>query len=354
MAVSDRGSAQQRVHRILAFRDECEALRAAGRLPLSEADLTTIAAYHDAEIARLADLFDVDASETAGQLSRGMRIASFLGAVALTASAAAAVSRYWARLDEVWQVGLFTAMPLAALVCVELSARRERTRYVASLFALAAFGCTWLAIAGTAWTLDARLTPPVLWLGALASLVLAAGYGFRVVFGGAVATVIIALAASLVSMSGSDWLVGLTRLEPIAAAAVAVLLMSGTLDEAGRGFAAVARGVSGTVLLGALLLLSSSAELSQLALSPAALESGYQVVFTATAMAAIGVGLARRWHELVAPAATLMTVFILIRLVDWFWEVVPDWAFFLLLAGLALAWIAVLRRARGRLAGPRS
>lgn len=354
MAVSDRRSAQQRVHRILAFRDECAALRAAGRLPLSEADLLAIATYHDAEIARLADQFDVDASETAGQLSRGMRVASFLGAVALMASAAAAVSRYWGRLDEVWQVGLFTSLPLVALVCVEFSARRERTRYVASLFALAAFGCTWLAIVGIAWTLDARLTPPVLWLGALASLVLAAGYGFRVVFGGAVLTVIVALAASLVSMSGSDWLVGLTRLEPIAAAALAVLLMSGTLDEAGRGFGAVARGVAGTVLLGVLLLLSSSAELSQLALPPGAIESGYQVLFAATAMATIACGLLWRWDELVAPAATLMTVFILIRLVDWFWDVVPDWAFFLLLAGLALAWITVLRRARGRLAGPRS
>jgi hypothetical protein len=351
MAPIDRQSAQQRVHRILAFRDECAALRGEGRLPLSDADLAAIGAHHDAVIARLAVQFDVDATEMAGQLSRGMRVASFLGAVALTASAYAAVSRHWWRLDEFWQVVLFVALPLAALVGVELSARRERTRYVALLFALAAFGCIWLAIGGVACTLDVVPPPPVLWLGALSTLSLAAGYGFRLIFGGTVLAVILALAASFVWAGGTDWRAGLERLEPIGMAALAVLVMARTLDQAGPGFGAVARGVAGTVFLTTLLLLSSFADLSQLALSPAAVETGYQVLFVVSAIAAIGLGLAWRWTELVTPAAALFTVFLLIRFVDWFWETVPAWSFFLLLAGLAFAWIAALRSVRARFHG---
>lgn len=351
MTTTDRRSAQQRVYRILAFRDECAALRAEGRLPLSEADLASIAAHHDAVIARLADQFDVDATETAGRLSRGLQIASFLGAVALTASAYAAVSRFWWRLDEFWQVVLFAALPVTALAAVELSARRERTRHLAWLFALAAFGCIWLAIAGVAGTLDVTPLPPVLWLGVLASLTLAAGYGLRLVFAGTVVAVIVTMAASLVWATGSDWRAGLERLEPTAMAALAMLVMAEALEQAGRGFSAVARGVAGTVLLGALLLLSSSAELSQLALSPGTIETGYQVLFVLAATAAIGFGLAWRWTELVTPAATLFTVFLLVRLVDSFWEAVPAWGFFLLLAGLAFGWIAVLLRMRARLAG---
>lgn len=351
MARSESEQAQRRVHRILAFRDELAALRDEGRLPLDAGAVDAITAYHDALIARLTARFDVDASEAAGQFSRGLRITAFLGAVALTASAWAAVSLVWTRVDEAWQVLFLAALPVAALTAVEISARRERTRYVAWLFALAAFACIWIAIVGVREVLNVGLPIPVLWLGTLASLALAATYGFRTVFGGAVVALIVALGASLMAAVGADWRMGWMRLEPLLMAAVAVGGMAQRLEPAGPGFGAVARGVAGALALGALLLLSMSAELSHLAIAPGAVEGLYQALFLVAAVAAIATGLLRRWPELVMPAVVLFVLFVVVRLVDWFWDAVPAWLFFLMLAGLAFLVIAALRRARGRLTG---
>ena len=48
-------------------------------------------------------------------------------------------------------------------------------------------------------------------------------------------------------------------------------------------------------------------------------------------------------------ATAFLALFLFIRYVDWFWEVLPAWAFFLILAAGAFASIAVLRRVRARL-----
>ena len=47
-------------------------------------------------------------------------------------------------------------------------------------------------------------------------------------------------------------------------------------------------------------------------------------------------------------AAVALALFILVRYVDWFWDWIPAWAFFVVLAGMAFASIALLRRVRHR------
>src|SRR5512145_2247922 len=83
---ADRAEAQRRVHRIRAFRAELEALNAAGVAPLTQAQSEEIVRYHDALLQQLALEHDVDRTDAAGQLSRGMQIAAFIAAVALTAA----------------------------------------------------------------------------------------------------------------------------------------------------------------------------------------------------------------------------------------------------------------------------
>jgi hypothetical protein len=48
-------------------------------------------------------------------------------------------------------------------------------------------------------------------------------------------------------------------------------------------------------------------------------------------------------------AAAALTLFIFIRFVDWFWDALPRFVFFFLLAAAAFAWLLVLRRLRTRL-----
>src|SRR5688500_18735054 len=144
--MTDRIEAQRRVDQIRAFRAELEALRAAGVSPLTDEQHESIRAYHDAVLARLATDYDVDRTIAAGQLSRGVRLASFFAGITLTAAVYSLVSRFWGRFDLPLQATLLCGFPLVALVGVELSSRLERTLHVASLFGVVAYGTYWLAV----------------------------------------------------------------------------------------------------------------------------------------------------------------------------------------------------------------
>jgi uncharacterized membrane protein len=65
-----------------------------------------------------------------------------------------------------------------------------------------------------------------------------------------------------------------------------------------------------------------------------------------TALVAWGI---RRDQRVVAQIGSVGAVFYLfMRLVDWFWELLPKWLFFLLVGAFALAVLLVLRRVRRR------
>jgi hypothetical protein len=60
-------------------------------------------------------------------------------------------------------------------------------------------------------------------------------------------------------------------------------------------------------------------------------------------------GVRRHWPETVYIAAVALTIFLFGRFVDWFWDAIPRFVFFLLLAAMAFAWLLALRRLRTRL-----
>jgi len=67
-------------------------------------------------------------------------------------------------------------------------------------------------------------------------------------------------------------------------------------------------------------------------------------------VAILVVAVRRHWRETVNASAVLLTVFLLTRFVDWFWEALPRYVFFLLLAAIAFGWLLIMRRIRARLA----
>lgn len=122
----DNHSAQQRADRIHAFREELQALQQEGVLSLPPETQGKVAAYHEALLRELNAQFDVDTSHQQKRLSWGMRIASFLGALAISAAVFFFLLRFWGLLDTPLQVVLLVAAPLVMTLAVEGVARRER------------------------------------------------------------------------------------------------------------------------------------------------------------------------------------------------------------------------------------
>jgi hypothetical protein len=346
---AERKEAQARANRIRAFRAELAALDAAGVSSLTTAQREAIDRYHDSLLQRLTAEHDIDGSEAAGQLSRGMQIASFIAAMALTAAVYSLVARFWGRLELPMQATLLCAFPLMALVGVELSARRERTLYIASIFALVAFGTYWLAVFALSELLNIPVTPFALWGGALFGVALAVAYGFRVIFGGALVALLIALAGSVFQAAGTPWTLFLEFPEIIVSGAFLLALAASRRGVISEPFAAVMRGVAFGVGFLGLLLLSSAGPASLLPLSIRSAELVYQGVMLVACGVVLMAAIRAPWTETVYITAAALTIFLCVRFVDWFWDVMPRFVFFLLLAALAFAWLLALRRLRTRL-----
>jgi len=220
---------------------------------------------------------------------------------------------------------------------------------VSSIFALAASGTYWLAVGELSELLSVPLTPPAIWGGALFSVALALPYRFRFVFAGALLALLVALAGSIFQMAGMPWPLVIEFPELLTAAALLLALLAPQFASIDRSFAVVTRLVGFGVGFLGLLLLSTSGRLSLIPTSPRVIELAYQGVLLVLLLTVIAIAIRKRWIETVALGAGVLTLFMFIRFVDWFWELLPRYLFFLLLAAIAFAWLFALRRVRQRL-----
>jgi hypothetical protein len=348
MAQDPRRGAQARADQIRAFRRELHALGNEDVLKLTPEQRMALDQHHDRLLMALARDFDVDQSEREGQLSRGMRIASLLGAAALVASITALVDQAWGQLGLPAQVTLLTAFPLVALAGVQLAAERERTRYVAGLFALVSLGTAWFAIGMIARLLDLPLSELLLWPAAAFGIAVAVSYGFRLVFALSLCMAVTAVASVFFAAGAVPWPVLFERLEPFAGTAFVLIALSRHVGPLGAGFDDAARHTGVVLLLGALLLLANVHGFSLLAFTPNTSRVIYQVLFVPVAIVIMWRALRSGDTIGVKLAGVALGLFLLIRYLDWFWEWMPSWLFFLVLAAVAFVGIALLRRVRRR------
>ncbi|MGE3275562.1 MAG: hypothetical protein AB7O67_10650 [Vicinamibacterales bacterium] len=346
--IADPDAAFARAARIRAFREELATLQAEGVAPLTDEEVAAVAAHHEAVLAALEAAHDVDRTPAAERLSRGLQLASLFGAITLTAGVGALVAHFWGRFDLWTQVALYAAAPLVALAGGEIAARLEHTGYVASLFGLAALGTCWLAVGGVPSALDMPVQPPMLWGGVLFGLSLAVAYGFDLVLGLSLVALVTSASATAFWANGVVWTAAFERLDPLVAGGATLFLIAQWLGPAGPAVARTTR-LSGLLVGGgAALVLSASGEPSVLRLSPAVVEAIYQVAVLLASVGGIVLGLRRGWAETWIGSVVILLLFLLTRYVDWLWEVLPRYAFFLILAALTFVAIAALLRLRAR------
>jgi hypothetical protein len=246
------------------------------------------------------------------------------------------------------QATLLCIFPLAALIGVELSARRERTLYVSALFALVAYGTFWLAAGVLTDLTNIPLTPYVIWAGVLFGVALALPYGFRLVLAASLVALIVAVSGSFFQGAGVPWTVALEKFDVTTGVAFAVTLLAPQLGRVHAPFAPTTR-VTGLVLgFVGLLFLSTFGQASLVPVSDRTIEAVYQAMMLVIALAALVVGVRRGWRDTVRVAAVALTIFLLVRYIDWFWDALPPYLFFFALAALAFVWLFVLRRLRAR------
>ncbi len=350
-ATSSKGEAQRRADQIAAFASELEDLDREGILVLSPGQRAAVGRHHAQLLASLARRYDVDRNEPQRQMALGMRVASLVAAVTLSAGVVLFFYRVWGALTTPAQVTLLVAMPLLLLASVELAARREPTRYVASVLAIIAAASFALDLSVVGAIFDMTPRPTIFAAWAAFALSIAYAYGLRLLLAGGLAAAMAYFVAVTAAATGVDWSVSVARPEPLLVlGACAIGLSFWRRAAEPEGFAATWRLVGAGAVLLPLVFLSTWPETFSYRFLPLRVSHG--VYDAAGFLLPIGViwwAIRRRWTDLVNLSAAFLVLFTYAKFVDWWWELLPRYLFFLLLGGLAVATMLVLARLRRRM-----
>jgi tRNA A-37 threonylcarbamoyl transferase component Bud32 len=339
--------AQRKADRISAFREELTELRRAGLVRLDDNELAAVERHHDSELRDLISRFDVDVTERGKQLALGMRVVSLLGAVALAASAFFFFNQIWGVISIPLQIGILTIAPLAALVATDAIAKRERGGYFTSIAALFAFACLVLdqILLGATFNQMHPVWELLAW-GASA-MILADGY--RLPLLRVVGLVLLAafVNALLAERAGAYWPTSLDHPEGLIPAGFLLLALRLFVARRMRpGFAAIDRVLGLIFLLFPMILLAIKGSMSYLHFDPAHISVSYQILGFAVSAGAIALGVARRFRDFVYCGALFFVIFLYVKFVQWWWDWMPKYLFFLIVALAAMGVLWALKRLR--------
>ena len=341
---------QERADRLRAFRRELQELEREQALELTSDQRTRLDTYIDRTLAELASRYDVDTSASQRQISLGMRIASALGGLALCAAVVLFIARYLGHWPTSVQVAVLSAGPIALTIASEFAARRERTLYYAALLNLVAFAAfvANLSLLGAIFNLAP--TPNALAVWGVFGLLLAYHFGVRLVLAAGLASLVGWMSAAANSWRGWWWLEFDRRPEDIMLAGVVLAVVPIVIRHDRRpDFPAVYRLVGMLAMFLPMLWLSAVGESSYLPWASRTIEHFYQVAGVFVAGGVVWIGIRRSWTGMVNIGTAFFTIFLFLRLVDWWWDWMPRYLFFLVVGLVAIGLVAVFKRLRARM-----
>jgi Predicted membrane protein (DUF2157) len=352
MTSISRTEAQQRIDQIRVFNEELARLESAQVLTLDEAQHHAIVQHHDEFVSTYAREFDLDRDQHAKQLSLGMRIASFLGALALAASVFFLFRRFWGLFPESLQAALLVGSSLGTLGTTFLIGRRDTSGYFAKLAAMVAFACFVLNIALLGDMFNITPSDKALLPWSALALLLAYTFDLRLLLGAGLLCLIAFIAARCGTWGGMYWIDFGQHPENFFPAGIILFFVPDLISQQRYGgFAQIYRVLALITVLGAVLVLANWGEGSYLLLRSQTIERMYQVAGFAISGAAIWHGLRRSRTEVVNTGVTFFVIFLYTKFYDWWWDIVPKFVFFLIVALTAILFLLIMRR--WRVAGKR-
>ena len=342
-----KSDAQQRADQIRAFRRELEELERDRVVALTEEQRRAMQEHHETLLGELSRAFDIDRSQREKQLSLGMKIASFLGALAFAASVFFLFYQFWGRFSTSTQVTLLILAPLLTCAATMLIAWKDRSGYFAKLAGLVSVACFVLNIAmlGEIYNIPPSDRAFLVW-GAFA-LLLAYACEVRLLLAAGIVCLAGFLSARMGAWSGIYWIDFGERPENFFPAALLLFATPAVIDHRRcSGFAPIYRVFGLLTLLLPVLVLANYGDSSYLDLDHTTVERSYQAAGFALSAAAIWLGIRRGWPDVVNTGNAFFVIFLYTKFYDWWWDVMPKYLFFLVIGLTALLFLVVLRRLR--------
>lgn len=342
--------AQKRVDQIRIFRDELSVVLKDGVVSLPSEQLAALDEYHEKILDGAAEYFDVDTDQREKQLSLGMRVASFLGALGFGASLFFLFYQYWGFIGIETQVTILIFAPLFFLGLTYYAAVKDRSGYfsrIAGLVAVAAFVLN-LVMIGQIFNITPSSNAFLIW--ALFGLLLAYATDGRLLLGCAILCLGGYLSAKVGVWSGCYWIHFGQRPENFFPAAL-LLFLGGCCSIGGRqDFNALYRVFGLLFFFLPVLVLANWGRISYLNVDQSHIEIGYQLVGFLGGALCVLLGVKKHWNDVVTCGNVFLVIFLYTKMFDWWWDWMPKYLFFLIV-GLASMFFLLLfkrlRRSRG-------
>ena len=346
----NREQAQQRIDRIHAFQKEMATLQSEGVLSISPEDQFTVSNYHSRLMSEFSNYFDTDTTVAEKKLSWGMRILTFLGGLALSASVFFFFYRFWGLIPTWVQVGILVASPMLALWGMKFAAGKEKTLYYASLAGLVAFVCFILNLNVLGTIFNITPSPKAFLVWGLMALLVAYHLGLRLVLLAGLLCILGYLSATVGTFWGIYWLSFGERPENfIFAGAVMVALPCIFKHRHYYNFPWFYHLVGLLSIFIALLIMGHCGRCSYSLMDNDTLEVIYQTLGLVLAGITIWIGVHFHYSGVTNIGATFFTIFLYTKFFDWWWDFLPKYLFFFILSVISLGLLACFKTMRNRL-----
>lgn len=346
----DRNVAQQRVDRIHAFQTELDQLQRDGLLVLSAEQQRRLTAHHSKLLRELGQQFDVDTTSGQKQMSLGMRIVSFLGALALAASVFLFFYRIWGLISTPVQLLILICGPVFSVLAMEWTRKRERSPYFTSLAGLVAFAAFVLNLHLLGSIFNITPSPNAFLVWGVFAFLLAYTHDLRLLLVAGILCVLTYLSACFGTWRGVYWLSFGERPENFLPAGFLLFLVPAVIRHQNHpDFPSYYRLFGMLTVLMAVLILSHWGGGSYLRLPDKNVETLYQLFGFGLAGLTIWVGVRWGWPALTNLGGTFFVIDLYTKFYDWWWEWMPKYLFFLTLGLVAILLLMIFKRLRNEL-----
>jgi hypothetical protein len=346
MQINSKTQAQRRVDQIGSFQAELQLLEQQAVLSLDNQQRQALKQYHGELLARLETDFDVDSSVQEKRLSLGMKVASFLGALGLASSLFFLFYQFWGHLATWLQVGILVAAPFTGLAVTIYFVHREKTGYFSKLAGMATIACFVLNLTMLGQIFNITPTPNAFLLWAGLATILAYAIDARLLLAAGILSFAAYLSAKVGTWSGCYWINFGERPENFFPAAVLLFMIPVIPHLRVSGFAVTYRVLAMLLLLLPMLVLANWGRVSHLPLETETIEEIYQIAGFMVSAALIWLGIRWGWQDVVNTGTVFFTVFLYTKFYDWWWDWMPKYLFFLVIALVAILMLLVFKRLR--------
>lgn len=346
-SIDNKGKAQALINQINAFRDELTRLKKVSGFSLSQDAEKTAFTEQDAVIHELQRKFLVDVNVSEARLSLGIRVASALGAIALSLAVYFLFSEFWDKFPTALRAGVATAAPIISVLATFFVMSRDRTGYFGSIFGLLTFCLIILNLVLLGNTFVLPSSPRAFLVWGATGLILAYAFGFRLLLYAGLLSLLGYLSAEVGTWSGCYWLDFGEKPENFILAGVLITAGFKIPSKGEYSSFPVAYKVIGLLtLFFSILTLSNWGASSYLPWEIKSIENFYQIIGFLLWGAVIFFGVRRDDSYFANMGIVFFTIQLYTKAYDWFWNWMPKYLFFFLVFLIFLFALLVLSRLR--------